>query len=263
MDKDRLKMLGNLYLELNEELKKKFNKRDFDKIERLTQLIHKLTENEADINRKTENGIAILKEKIYENNNNVMKFKFRKKIVGLCMCFAVIFIFNCMSLSAWGTNLFSAIVKLNKDSISIDFGKQQQEIINLPKSPNDPYGIKSKCAELGLYPEIPEYLPENFDLVNLETDEMEICTCIDFYYKNDKMKINISYSKFNIDDIPPLGIPADTYNLSETKVNNNTVYILKEDNQFTATYIIDNIVYLIYTDNVDYNECEKILESFV
>ena len=262
MDKERLKIINNLYAELNEELKKKFNKRNFDKIEELTQLIRELTEGKEDMNKRTENGIAMLNEKIHENNNTI-KFNFKKAVVGLCMFCAVIVIFNCMSLSAWGTNLFSAIVKLNKGSISIDFGKQHQEIINLPKSPDDPYGIKSKCAEVGLYPQTPEYLPENFDLVNLETDEMEICTCIEFYYKNDKMKINISYSEFNIDDIPPLGIPADTYNLSETKVNNNTVYILKEDNQFTATYIIDNIVYFIYTDNVDYNDCEKILESFV
>jgi len=259
MDKGRLEILNNLYTELNKELKKKFNERNFDKIEQLTRLIRELTEDKQNIKETTENGIAMLKEKRY---NNIAKFNFRKKIVSLCVCIGVIFIFNCMSLSAWGTNIFSAIVKLNNGSISIDLGKQQQEIISLPKSPNDPYGIKEKCAESGLYPETPEYLPKNFDLVNLETDEMEICKCIDFYYKNDKMKINISYSKFNIDDIPPLGIPADTYNLTETKINNHIVYILKEDNQFTATYIIDNMVYLIYTENVDYNECEKIIESF-
>ncbi|MDE6849093.1 MAG: DUF4367 domain-containing protein [Ruminococcus sp.] len=261
MDKDRLKTLDSLYAKFNEELNKKFNKRDFDKIERLTQLIRELTENEADINRRTEDGIAMLKEKASYNNKT--RFKIRKPMTVLCMCFVMLIVFNCISLSTWGTNIFSAIVKRNKDSISIDFGKRHQEIINLQKSPNDPYGIKTKCAEVGLYPQTPEYLPENFDLVNLETDEMEICTCIDFYYKNDEMKINISYSKFNIDDIPPLCIPADTYNINEIQVNSNTVYILKEDSQFTATYIIDNIVYLIYTDNVDYNECEKILNSFV
>ena len=115
MDKERLKIINNLYAELNEELKKKFNKRNFDKIEELTQLIRELTEGKEDMNKRTENGIAMLNEKIHENNNTI-KFNFKKAVVGLCMFCAVIVIFNCMSLSAWGTNLFSAIVKLNKGS---------------------------------------------------------------------------------------------------------------------------------------------------
>ena len=258
---DNEKLLDSLRAELNAELGKKFSKRNFDRIEELTQSIRELTESKADIDKRTENGIAMLKEKIYENN--AMKFNPKKTITGLCTCLAVIAVLNCISLSAWGTNLFSAVVSLNKDSISIDFGqKQHQEIINLPKSSDDPYGIKSRCAEYGLYPETPEYLPENFNLVNFETDQMEICTCIYFYYMNGKKKINISYSEFYIDDIPPVGIPADTHNLTEQQINNKTVYTLKEDNQFTSTYIIDNTIYLIYTDNVDYDEAEKILESF-
>ncbi|MDE6034986.1 MAG: DUF4367 domain-containing protein [Ruminococcus sp.] len=113
-----------------------------------------------------------------------------------------------------------------------------------------------------MFPETPEYIPENFSLLNIDTEELTICKIISFYYKSGKKKINFTWYEFYIDDIPPVGIPADTHNLTEQKINNNTVYILKEDNQFTATYIIDNTVHFMYTDNVGYDECEKILESF-
>ncbi len=47
----------------------------------------------------------------------------------------------------------------------------------------------------------------------------------------------------------------------ETKVNDRTMFILKEDNQFTATYLSNNVVYVIFSDGLDYDECQKIVES--
>ena len=65
------------------------------------------------------------------------------------------------------------------------------------------------------------------------------------------------------EEIPPIGIPTDTYNIVEEKVNGRTMYILKEDNQFTATFQEDNIVYVISAIDSNYDECQKVIESLV
>ncbi len=75
-------------------------------------------------------------------------------------------------------------------------------------------------------------------------------------------KLILSYEAYkNSDDIPPIGIPTDTYNLVETEINGQTVFILKEDGQFTATFLNNNIVYVITSNKLDYDECQKVVES--
>lgn len=44
-------------------------------------------------------------------------------------------------------------------------------------------------------------------------------------------------------------------------VNGRKMYILKEDNQFTAAFLEDNIVYVIFADGLSYDECQKVIES--
>ncbi len=135
-------------------------------------------------------------------------------------------------------------------------------MIKLPTSESDPYGIKTKCAEYEVYPEAPDYLPQGFELVDFQSDVNEVSTELQLFYKRDKVKLNISYIQYNnSEDIPPIGIPTDTYNIMETKVNDRTMFILKEDNQFTATYLSNNVVYVIFSDGLDYDECQKIVES--
>jgi len=62
-------------------------------------------------------------------------------------------------------------------------------------------------------------------------------------------------------EIGKMGIPSDNFNISETKVNGHIAIISKEDNQFTITYQADNIVTCIFTQDVDYSECDKIIAS--
>ncbi len=72
----------------------------------------------------------------------------------------------------------------------------------------------------------------------------------------------MSYEAYeNSDDIPPIGIPTDTYNLVETEINGQTSFVLKEDGQFTATFLNNNIVYVITSNKLDYDECQKVVES--
>ncbi|MCM1529774.1 MAG: DUF4367 domain-containing protein [Alistipes sp.] len=146
--------------------------------------------------------------------------------------------------------------------MTIDLGKQEQTVISLPTSENDPYGIKAKCAEYGISPQAPFYLPDGFELVDFYAEINEAFSDICFFYKNGKTRLNITFTKYvNSDNIPPIGIPTDTYNLQETEINGQTVFILKEDGQFTATYLNNGIVYVITSNKLDYDECQKVVEA--
>ena len=59
----------------------------------------------------------------------------------------------------------------------------------------------------------------------------------------------------------PFGIPSDYHNISEQVIDNTVVTVSKEDNQFTAAFMIDRIQYSICADGLDYDECQRVLES--
>ena len=243
--------------ELDEELKKP--EPDYDLVEELTEAI---IEARGQAVRKidVQSEISEIKRRA---NAEEKKFRCPKRVAAVSAACLVLVGANTFSIASWGMNIFSAIVEISKGGISIDFGKQeQQEVIKLPTSESDPYGIKTKCAEYEVYPEAPDYLPQGFELVDFQSDVNEVSTELQLFYKRDKVKLNISYIQYNnSEDIPPIGIPTDTYNIMETKVNERTMFILKEDNQFTATYLSNNVVYVIFSDGLDYDECQKIVES--
>lgn len=191
---------------------------------------------------------------------NIRRMRFPKWAMTVSVACVVLIGANAVSVSAWDMNIFSAIVEFSKSGMSIDFGKN--EVINLPMSEDDVYGIKAKCAEYGLEPLTPHYLPEGFELVDFETSINEESADVMFFYKKGKEQLNIIYQQYySTGDISPVGMPTDTYNLQEVEINGQTAFILKEDKQFTATFLNDEIVYVITSNELDYDECQKVMES--
>lgn len=131
-----------------------------------------------------------------------------------------------------GHRLSTAVVKYFKGGVGIYV---DENIINLQTSEGDPYGIKSKCQEYGMEVMVPEYIPDGFVLTNIKDYIMYDSKNIKFNYQNNDMKINISYKK-SLNDSEFFIMPTDTYNVSEEKINGKTIYVLREDNQFTAEY---------------------------
>ncbi len=245
-------MVQELEQRLDMELKKKSP--DYDLIEELSLQILESREQavkEIDIQFEISKvkQKAIIKEK---------RFRYPKLAVAISVACLMIVCANTISVAAWGINIFSAIVEITKSGISIDFDKS--EVIKLPTSEDDPYGIKEKCSEYGIEPVIPQYLPDGFELTEVTNEESDNSTYVDFVFQNGNQKISISFEKFS-SSIPNIGVPSDNYNIAEIEINGEKAIISQEDNQYTAVYCNDNIVTTFFTQDVDYSECEKIIKS--
>lgn len=205
--------------------------------------------NEIDILEKT----AEINRKINISHRRIIP----KWITAISACLVIFLGLNIYSVRAWNMNIFSAAVRYVKNGVIIDL-----KTIELPTSEDDPYGLKAKCAEYDVYPLIPEYIPSGFALKKIDTVPEENFTLISFYFEKDSVKLNFSFIKYlNYDDIPPGLIPSDEFNITRKFINGNTIYISKEDNQFTANFLDNNIVCVVFSDGLDYTDCEEIIES--
>lgn len=252
-------MISDLQRELKEEMNKPSDKWDCEKINEITQTIHNLScdnENE-EINSGKENLLKKIKV------TKKPRRKIYRTISAVAACLIVGVALNTISISVCGMNMFSAVYEITQGGIKIDLNKKE-DVIELPTAPDDPYGMKTKCAEYDIYPLTPSYIPEEFELINFEKDINGAFDTVIFRYKKDDTKLNFEICKYNdAENIPPIGIPTDTYNIEEQEINGNTMYILKEDNQFTATFQENDIVYVIFADGLNYDECQKVVESLV
>ncbi len=270
MDKESLKrkvlsdmntkenMIADLQRELKEEMNKPSSQWDCEKISEITETIHNLScDNGIEANETRKEDLL---EKV--KASKTPKRKIYRRIGAVAACLLIGVGINAASLSVFGTNMFSVAYQMVKGGITIDMNKEN--VIELPTTDDDPYGMKAKCAEYEMYPLTPTYIPEGFELVNLFEEKNEVFAHIIFQYKDSGIILNFDFCQYNEgEEIPPICIPTDTYNIVEEEVNGHKMYILKEDNQFTATFQEDNMVYAITAIDCNYDECQKVIESLV
>ncbi|MDE5770326.1 MAG: DUF4367 domain-containing protein [Ruminococcus sp.] len=240
--------------ELDRETSKPLRKRDFDRIEQLTSQLAELSGYD------TLDNTDKLYERIRSYERAAKKpVNIFKRFVPVLCCFVLIFTANCVSVATWDMNIVSAMIEISKGGFAVDFGKPKEEI-HLPTSEDDPYGFIAKLAEYDIEFETPHYIPEGFSLGNVEYNENSAKTSIIFDFYNGKQSISVYYDKFH-NEVGQTVIPSDHFNISETEVNGCPAIISKEDNQYTITYQRDKIIFFMFTQDVSYDECEKIVES--
>lgn len=243
---------------LDNELSKPDNTADYSLVDELTTAIIETEGN----NRLTVD----VDEKLHQFNGKTKEhgriIHLPKWVVGLSAACVMLFCANCISVSAWNMNIVSAVVKFTKGGFSVNFEESESDIdiIELPISEDDPYGLIAECAKYDIYPETPYYLPDGFKLGYLETNENSQMTSIIFDFYNGEKKISICYDKFH-NEVERIGIPSDHYNISETEVNGHSAIVSKEDNQYTIIFTNDKTSFMMFTQDVPYEECEKIVNS--
>ncbi len=260
MNNLRREIISDLCKELDQEMNKPKKARDVERITELNNMIFDLTGmGDEAVNQSIESSKNELLRKISENNKS-SHIKIVKRISAAAACLLVILGLNAASLKTFGQNIFSATYQLTKGGITISANNSGDTDITV--SGSDPYGMKAKCAEYGFFPDTPSYIPDGFVLNDIYEESNDVSDNIIFFYKKNDVKLNFYFTNYKTnDEIPPLGVPTDIYNVTEEQVNGRTTYILKEDKQFTADFIDCRIDYYIFAEYLDYDECQKVLES--
>ena len=251
--------------QVDEELKKSKDDRDYQKIETLLSENYEIMGNsESELDIKARENIV----KIEQMCKPKKRIKIYQRIAAVAACLALVFGGNAYTLNAYGENLFSLIVNRTSSGFTVNFNGN-----NISSEPpdikDDPYGMIAKCAEYGVYPDTPLYIPDGFELDNVYVDDGTVYTDVTFYYKKNDIKLIFAFTKYyNSNEIPKKLIPSDEYNISEIDINGTKGVVSKEKNslngitdQYNLIYYKNNIVYHIGSDGLDYEECDKIIES--
>lgn len=255
-------ILFELNKELEMELSKPERKRDVERICWLNEMIFQLnySDNEA-VQNSLEASKNEMLNRIPERKPHNFK-RINKRVSVAAACVATVVVLNAFSLKTVGQNVFLETYKVGDEAIVITLEETDSD--EIPHSSADPYGMKAKCAEYGMRPLTPSYIPEGFELIDFIADERSASTDIYFYYKKDDVILNFEFFMYyDSERIPPFGTSTETYNMGEEDVIGLNMHILKEGDWFKALFLRDNIVYSIVAVDCEYDEFRKVIESLV
>ena len=255
--------LKELHEKLDLELNKPVEERDFDRIEELTEAITTMEGTEQLVQAQAAEAIPKLQQ-----DNHRRKITLRRnrlKVLIPCACAAVVLAANIWSVAAFDRNIFSAAVDWFDGGFTLQMSEPDEIVV--PAADEDPYGIIAKCEEYGFAPLTPTYLPEGFELDHITTNTSSKSSYVLFYYRKDNFLkddalLNIIITHYNEGTVvPPIGISSDGTPPEEEIINGITMYTLKEDDQFSATFIYQNTVYVFFSRDLNYDECYKVVSS--
>ncbi len=267
MNKDKLEkqlteidveILSDLKEELAEEMSKPADERDEKLISELEEMISQTEEKIIGASKKRSLESVM---KMLDEHKKPKHIKLYKRLSVAAAALVVALGVNAVSMKTLGQNMFSTAYQIVNGGISISV-KQSGKNNGITGSESDPYGMKAKCAEYGFFPKTPSYIPDGFVLNDIYENSDDVFDTVYFYFKKNDIKLNFFYTNYKTnDEIQPIGIPTDTYNITEEKINGRTTYILMEDDQFTSIFIDNRIEHGIFAEGLDYDECYKVLES--
>ena len=254
---------------LDEELKKSAKKRNYDKIEELTQAYTELVGVEAQVEASMQRCISEVKGKVIPKRKITRKM--RVVFAGISVA-VVLFVMNIITVSAFDMNVFSFIVNIADNGFSVDFlacnEVSADDIIELSVSPDDPYGMIAECAKYGIYPETPHYLPKGYVLTLCRyTNVSSYSEDMKFTFTNQqnaKQTITFSYELFeDKKSISNTKFPNVEHRLNEIEINDKSAILAEEqkDKQFTVVYPIDTLLITIFTQDVSKEEVNQIINS--
>ena len=253
-EQDAMKDLTRM---LEEELVNPPEKRDYKKIEQTADAYTALSKREEEVQKAAERGMARLEERLKKNPISIKSRRF-KVLLTAGIAAATLLTANAVTLFAANQNIVSFIIEKSESGFSVQ--PIPDTVIELPTTPDDPYGIKAECAKYGLEVEAPTYLPEGFVLWNVYELEQDVLKEVNFMYHRGKTTLVFSYAEL-YDMNAKANIPSDHFNLEEIIVNGKPAVTSKEDSQYTLLYYDNNMEYFMFSEFLDYAECDKIVKS--
>lgn len=255
-------LLKETQRQLEEEISKPFRKRDYNKIEELTSRVRSISESREAAQLRDECGKKYLHERINEQSAKKKRRLPASGLIAALCCLTIVLGLNMYSFSTFGTNIITAVVKHTQGGISLDFSQPDSGNSETEVSEADSYGIKEKCLEYGVDCAAPEYIPEGFVLDDFMCEELSDSTNCIFYYSRGEDIFNLTIEKYKSSElIPPVLIPNEESNVREEFINGNLVYVMNENENYTAVYSSGDIVYLFYTSGTEFEEIYKVIKS--
>ncbi|MDE5738432.1 MAG: hypothetical protein K2H93_08705, partial [Oscillospiraceae bacterium] len=254
---------------LDEELKKPAKKRDYDKIGELTQMYTELMGTETQVEASMQQWLSEVKSKASPKRKITRKMRVVFATISVAV---VLFVMNIITVSAFNMNVFSFIVHIADNDFSVDFlasnEVSSEEIIPLPVTLDDPYGMIAECAKCEIYPETPHYLPKDYVLtVCHHRDMSSFSKYISFTFrnqKNAKQTITFNYELFKDEEsMSSAKFSNVEHRLSEIKINDKPAILAEEqkDKQYTVVYYIDTLMIAIFTQGLSQEEVNQIINS--
>lgn len=244
---------------LDEEMKKPLPKRDYQKIAEISRACSAVLGDEAKEKEVIRQGKQAFSSVSEMQSTRILRKRIHPATAVAVAVMAVLLSANFVTVRATNQNIVSFVIEYAQNGFSVIPIQEEQEI-HLPTTPDDPYGIKGFCARYGLDVEAPYYLPDGFYLWDVEEHENSAFKTISFWFRSEKVHLQFSYTEF-YDSNGGSKIPSDYFNLEEIEVNGHSAITSKEDGQYNLICYDGNLEYLIFSDNLDYAECEKIVAS--
>lgn len=252
--------LDELQQQLTDELAKPVSEQDYDLIDELTEAISVLNGTEEQIRTTAEAGIQKVTDKISHRakHNKVRRIAWKTAAV----CASLIVLLNIWTYSVYGINAFSAAYQMLNGGINVDLTVQDDSD---PTAANRfEEDMRSVCAEYGLDALIPKYIPDGFTKKEVFSSYHQTTSFqeLSFHFEKGKSKIIFQVQSYNEgSDIQPVLIPSDSQQFTEQTIQGNLIRVFKEDQEYRAVFLIGRTQYLLYANKLDYDECQRILQS--
>lgn len=255
-----LNAADSIQAEIELEMRKAEKDRDYDRIAELSAYWCELIGDTSEYGESDNDGIEdILSMTVNAEKKPKRHTVIRRAFISVACAAVLLLSVNLFTVSAFNMNFLRTIIHYSQGGFSVEFTEDQ------PNDKDDKYGIKAECAKYGIYPEIPHYLPEGFELESIEYLPYSVFNGVEFRYIKSEEPNEIIIMCFDLyDDIEKMKnvkIPSDYYNIDEIQINGKTAITSKEDNQYTLLYVNDYLMITIFTQDVPYDECDKIAQS--
>ena len=240
---------------LHAECSKPYPERDYDRIAQITDALFRLNPPDSPMISPSE-AVSTVTARYRQFRRR------RMRRVGTALtavaCIAVVFGCNLFSVRTYGINMVRAVYEVICGGVQFSLKERNMPQQEMP----NPDPMQHTLETCGFTPLMPAYLPEDLTLIRTQTDETPFA---DFRFRNGAQTVELTFEQFSENRSPDdimAGFPSDQYRIRETQSGGTEILISWEDKQFTAVFMQDQILYTVFTENLEYDEAYRILQSF-
>ena len=247
------------------ELNRKIKKGDVDGVDEIVDFLLEMQgydeSEEIDIQKSIDKLMSDINDELYNDSvNKRKKFNISKKAVVAVASVIVLFTTNTIVRATTNESILTLAVNIAENSFSIDNNK----VIKLPVSENDPYGIRTECQKYKYTPDVPFYLPEGFELMEMHQSTPSNYD-FDSRFNAFKFKKGTSCILFNYNYDPNMSdsmpLRYDESECTVITINGAQAALVKRENGYTVDYYKNKITYFIDFQYVDFDEIDKVINS--